>query len=125
LVNRTDAKANAMAAEFGLPVRAYPWAERAEVLAGAALLVNATDRGMAGKSALDLELAHLPADAVVGDIIYTPPVTPLLAAAKARGNATVNGLGLLLNQARPAFHAWFGTLPSIGPELVRAIEATF
>jgi shikimate dehydrogenase len=106
-------------------VRAYPWLERSEVLAGAALLVNATDRGMAGKEALDLDLARLPADAVVGDIIYTPPVTPLLAAAKARGNATVNGLGLLLNQARPAFQAWFGVMPAIGPELLRSIEATF
>ena len=125
LVNRTDAKASAMADEFGPPVRACPWAGRTEVLAGAALLVNATDRGMAGKSALELDLARLPVDAVVGDIIYTPPVTPLLAAAKLRGNTTVNGLGLLLNQARPAFHAWFGAMPSIGPELVRAIEATF
>jgi shikimate dehydrogenase len=48
-----------------------------------------------------------------------------LAAAKARGNATVNGLGLLLNQARPAFNAWFGVMPEITPELIRAIEATF
>jgi len=125
LVNRTDARASALAEEFGPPVRAHPWAQRAEVLAGATLLVNATDRGMAGKGSLDLELALLPVEAVVGDIIYTPPVTPLLAAARERGHPTVNGLGLLLNQARPAFHAWFGVMPSIGPELVRAIEATF
>lgn len=125
LVNRTDAKASALATEYGPPVRAYPWSQRAGILAGAALLCNATDRGMAGKDALDLDLALLPNDAVVGDIIYTPPVTPLLAAAQARGNVTVNGLGLLLNQARPAFHAWFGITPSIGPELIRAIEATF
>jgi shikimate dehydrogenase len=95
------------------------------LLSGAALLANTTDRGMNGKPALDLDLAGLPADAIVGDLIYTPPETPLLGAARARGNQTVNGLGLLLNQARPAFNAWFGTMPEITPELVRAVEATF
>jgi shikimate dehydrogenase len=125
LVNRTLERAQALAAEYGPPVRAYPWDDRAALLAGAALLANTTDRGMNGKPALDLDLAGLPADAIVGDLIYTPPETPLLAAARARGNLTVNGLGLLLNQARPAFNAWFGTMPEITPELVRAVEATF
>jgi shikimate dehydrogenase len=80
---------------------------------------------MAGKPPLDIGLARLPQAAIVGDLIYTPPETPLLAAARARGNLTVNGLGLLLNQARPAFHAWFGVMQEITPELIRAIEATF
>ena len=72
-----------------------------------------------------MTLDRLPAHAIVGDLIYTPPETQLLAAARARGNPTVNGLGMLLNQARPAFHAWFGVMPQITPELIRAIEATF
>ena len=46
-------------------------------------------------------------------------------AAAARGNPTVNGLGMLLHQARPAFEAWFGTMPSISPELLQKIKATF
>ena len=61
----------------------------------------------------------------VGDVIYTPPETRLLAAARARGNITVNGLGLLLNQARPAFQAWFGVLPEVTDELRQAVMATF
>jgi shikimate dehydrogenase len=125
VVNRTPERARALAGEYGPPVQAYPWEQRAEILAGATLLANATNQGMAGKTALELDLARLPTDAIVGDLIYTPPETPLLAAARARGNLTVNGLGLLLNQARPAFNAWFGTMPEITPELVRAVEATF
>jgi shikimate dehydrogenase len=125
LVNRTFERARALADEYGPPVRPYRWEERAEILAGAALLANATDRGMAGKPALELDLAKLPTSAIVGDLIYTPPETPLLEAARVRGNLTVNGLGLLLNQARPAFNAWFGVMPEITPELVQAIEATF
>ena len=54
-----------------------------------------------------------------------PLETPLLAAARARGHRTVNGLGMLLNQARPAFRAWFGVMPEITPELRAAIQATF
>ena len=125
LVNRTFERASALALEYGPPVQAFAWEQRAEILAGAALVANTTNQGMAGKPALDLDLSRLPADAIVGDLIYTPPETPLLAAARTRGNLTVNGLGLLLNQARPAFNAWFGTMPEITPELLRAIEATF
>jgi shikimate dehydrogenase len=125
LVNRTFERARALAEEYGPPVRAYRWEEREQTLAGATLLANATDQGMTGKPALELDLAQLPDTAIVGDLIYTPPETPLLAAARARGNLTVNGLGLLLNQARPAFNAWFGVMPEITPELVQAIGATF
>jgi shikimate dehydrogenase len=124
LLNRTDAKAQALAAEFGAPVKALPWAERHAALADVALLVNTTSQGMHGNPALELDLAALPKHALVSDVIYVPLETPLLAAARLRGNPTVNGLGMLLNQARPAFHAWFGVMPEITPELRRAIEAT-
>jgi shikimate dehydrogenase len=125
IVNRTYERAQELASLFGPPASALRWEQREEALEGIALLANATNQGMAGKPALDLALDRLPKTAIVGDLIYTPPVTPLLAAARARGNLTVNGLGLLLNQARPAFEAWFGVMPEITPELIRAIEATF
>jgi shikimate dehydrogenase len=125
LLNRTPERAQAMAREYGPPVTAYPWEQRAEVLADAALVANTTNQGMAGKPALEVDLGKLAKNAIVGDLIYTPPETPFLAAARARGNLTVNGLGLLLNQARPAFNAWFGVMPAISPDLLRAIQATF
>jgi len=125
VVNRTFERARAMADEYGAPVSAVTWEQREDVLSDAALLVNCTNQGMTGKPPLDIGLDRLHPRAIVGDLIYTPPVTPLLAAAAARGNRTVNGLGLLLNQARPAFHAWFGVMPEITPALVAAIEATF
>jgi shikimate dehydrogenase len=125
VVNRTHERAQELQALFGPPVTVVRWEQRDEALEGVALLANATNQGMTGKPPLDIPLDRLPSGAIVGDLIYTPPETPLLAAARARGNLTVNGLGLLLNQARPAFNAWFGVLPDITPELVRAIEATF
>jgi shikimate dehydrogenase len=102
-----------------------PWDQRADALDGIAMLANATSLGSAGKPPLDISLDRLPKSAVVGDLIYVPPETPLLAAARVRGNITVNGLGLLLNQARPAFNAWFGVMPEITPALRQAIAATF
>jgi shikimate dehydrogenase len=125
VINRTAERAQRMADDYGAPVKALPWSARAEALDDIALLVNCTNQGMAGKPALDLALDRLAARAIVGDLIYTPPETPLLAAARARGHTTVNGLGLLLNQARPAFQAWFGVMPDITPELIKAVEATF
>jgi len=124
LINRTPEKAGAMAAEFGSPVKAVPWEQRHAALKNAALLVNTTSQGMQGNEPLELDLSALPSDALVSDIIYVPLETPLLLAAKARGNPTVGGLGMLLNQARPAFEAWFGVLPDITPELRRLVEAT-
>lgn len=124
LLNRTLDKAQALAREFGAPVKALPWEDRHAALADVALLVNTTSQGMHGYPDLALDLAALPPHAVVSDVIYVPLETPLLAAARARGNPTVNGLGMLLNQARPAFQAWFGVMPEITPELRRAIEAS-
>jgi shikimate dehydrogenase len=103
---------------------ASPWEDRHAALDGAAMLVNTTSQGMAGQPALDLALDKLPTSALVSDIVYIPQETPLLAAARLRGNRTVNGLGMLLNQARPAFHAWFGVMPEVTAELRDMIEAT-
>ena len=125
VANRTREKAQEIADAVGSAVKVVPWEERADALDGVAMLANATSLGSPGKPALDMPLDRLPPRAVVGDLIYVPPETPLLAAARARGNVTVNGLGLLLNQARPAFQAWFGVMPEITPELRAAIQATF
>jgi shikimate dehydrogenase len=125
LANRTLDKAREIAAVVGPVVKVVPWEERADAVDGVALLANATSLGSAGKSALEMPLDRLPKSALVGDLIYIPPETPLLAAARERGNITVNGLGLLLNQARPAFEAWFGVMPEITPALKQAIAATF
>jgi shikimate dehydrogenase len=124
LVNRTFAHAKELEVEWGQPIAAVEWKRRGEALAGAAMLVNTTSQGMVGEGSLDLPLDGLPASALVSDIVYIPRETPLLAAARKRGNPTVNGLGMLLHQARPAFHNWFGILPEITPELRAMIEAT-
>ncbi len=124
LLNRTDARALELAAELGAPIKAAPWADRNRVLEGAAMVVNTTSQGMIGQPALEIDLAGLPKTALVSDIVYIPQVTPLLEAARARGNPTVGGLGMLLHQARPAFKGWFGVMPEVTPELVSLIEAT-
>lgn len=124
LVNRTLRSAQDLATEFGAPVRAIPWEQRHDALADVALLVNTTSLGMSGQPALELLLDKLPTRALVSDVIYVPLETPLLMAARQRGNATVGGLGMLLNQARPAFKSWFGVMPELTPELWRAVEAT-
>ncbi len=124
LVNRTPARAKALERELGGPIRALPWDDRHAALAEAAMLVNTTNQGMVGEPPLELALDTLPTSALVSDIVYIPRETPLLAAARRRGNPAVNGLGMLLHQARPAFHGWFGIMPEVTPELRAMIEAT-
>lgn len=117
LVNRTVERAERLAREIGGPFRIFGWPDRAAALAGAALLVNTTILGMTGQAPLDLVLDRLPPEAVVNDIVYAPLETPLLAAARGRGNPTVDGLGMLLHQARPGFAAWYGVEPEVSPAL--------
>jgi shikimate dehydrogenase len=124
LVNRTPARAAALQRDLGGPITALAWEQREDALAGAAMLVNTTNQGMVGTPPLDLALDALPRTALVSDIVYIPRETALLAAARKRGNPTVNGLGMLLHQARPAFRAWFGIMPDVTPELRATIEAT-
>ena len=124
LVNRTLTRGKALAEDLGGPITALAWEERGAALEGAAMLINATNQGMLGEPPLDLALDRLPVRALVSDIVYIPRETALLAAARRRGNATVNGLGMLLHQARPAFHAWFGIMPEVTPEVRAMIEAT-
>lgn len=122
VVNRTFARAKALAEAFGAPVKALHWEQRDDSLAGAATIVNATSQGMSGQPALDLRLDRLPPEALAMDIIYTPLETPFLAAARQRGNRTLNGLGMLLHQARPAWKAWFGIDTEVTPELRALLE---
>ncbi len=117
LINRTPDRAEALAFMDGARITVQPWAVRCEALAGAVLLVNTTSLGMTGQPALDLDLAALPPAALVTDIVYAPLETPLLAAAGRRGNPLVDGLGMLLHQARPGFEAWFGVMPKVTPDL--------
>jgi shikimate dehydrogenase len=119
LVNRTAERAERLGEDIGGPFRIYGWSEAASALGDAALLVNTTTLGMNGQPPLDLALDLLPTAAVVNDIVYSPLETRLLTAAKARGNRVVDGLGMLLHQARPGFAAWFGVEPQVTPELRR------
>ena len=113
VTNRTRERAEALEREFGEPVRAVPWRRRTGILEDAALLVNATSLGMRGAAPLELDLSALSVGAIVYDIVYAPLETPLLKAARSRGNAAVDGLGMLLHQARPGFRSWFGRDPAV------------
>jgi shikimate dehydrogenase len=123
LLNRTTDRAEQLAGELDGPVAAVPWTERAAALDGAALLVNTTSLGMAGQPPLVLSLDALPRTALVTDVVYTPLITPLLAVARAHGNPVVDGLGMLLHQARPGFRAWFGVEPVVDDELRAVVLA--
>ncbi|MEO3434898.1 shikimate dehydrogenase [Inquilinus sp. CAU 1745] len=123
LVNRSFDRARSLAHALDGPVTALPWVERTEALAGTGLLVNTTSQGMVGQPPLDLALDLLPTDALVTDIVYTPLETPLLAAARGRGNPATDGLGMLLHQARPGFRAWFGIDPTVDAALRAAVLA--
>ena len=118
LVNRSRERAEALARDLGGAVAV----SEAPPLEDAALLVNTTSLGMQGQPPLAIDLAPLPEAAIVADIVYVPLETPLLAAARARGLAGVDGLGMLLHQARPGFEAWFGAAPRVDATL-RAVVA--
>ena len=122
ITNRTITRAEELASHFGKKCTVVPWEEKEAALAEASLLVNTTALGMKGKSPLELSLHMLPKSALVTDIVYTPLMTSLLQKAKRRGNPIVDGLGMLLHQARPGFEAWYGKSVSVDTALTKAIK---
>jgi len=126
IVNRTVARAESLAgivSDQDVVVRALDWEKRDEALAGAGLLVNTTTLGMEGQAPLHINLDSLSEAAVVNDIVYAPLETELLSAARARGNPAVDGLGMLLHQARAGFREWFGVDPEVDDDLRNAVLA--
>ncbi|MEI9405174.1 shikimate dehydrogenase [Mesorhizobium argentiipisi] len=123
IVNRTLARAEELSRHFGAGVSAHGAGAVGELLADAGLLINSTALGMHGNEALAADPSALPGHTIVTDIVYVPLETPLLAAARARGLKTVDGLGMLLHQAVPGFERWFGRKPDVTPELRRMIVA--
>jgi len=123
LVNRSLGRAEILQQKFGAPVLVARWEELNATLADAALLVNTTTLGMQGQPDLVVDLAPLPGDAVVADLVYVPVETPLIAAAKARDLRTADGLGMLLHQAVRGFTLWFGKKPAVTPDLRQLVEA--
>jgi shikimate dehydrogenase len=121
VVNRTLARAQELAQKFG--ARAHGWEEVPKLLPQADVLVNCTSLGMQGKDALVIDLGPLKKSAVVYDIIYVPLETAILAQARKRGHRTVDGLGMLLQQAGFGFRKWFGGDPKVTPELRQIVEA--
>jgi len=123
ILNRTPERAAGLADTLGPRVRPLPWEGFATAATDAGLLINTTTQGMVGQPPLDIDLAPLPRATVVTDLIYTPLETPLLADARRRGHAVVDGLGMLLWQAKPGFAAWFGVDPEVTDALRRAVLA--
>ena len=124
LLNRTTKRAGELAAALCAPnrVQLRDWGDWRGAFYGAQLVVNTTSLGMTGKAPLELSLEALPASAAVADIVYNPLETNLLREARARGHRTMDGLGMLMHQAAPAFAAWFGVTPKVTPELRADLE---
>jgi shikimate dehydrogenase len=123
LANRTLDRAQALADQFGASVHPVAWETIESLLPRAGLLVNTTSLGMHGQPALNVDLGLLPSHAVVADLVYVPLQTRLLAAARARGLKSADGLGMLLHQAVRGFELWFGQRPQVTSELRALVEA--
>jgi shikimate dehydrogenase len=124
IANRTLERAEQLARQFS-GARALPWDARADALADTALLVNTTALGMTGKPPLEIDLARARADLAVADIVYVPLETDLLSRARALGLRAVDGLGMLLHQARPGFAGWFGVEPKVDDDLYRFVACSW
>jgi shikimate dehydrogenase len=122
VVNRTIARAEALAKRFGPNVHPAEWDDIPGLIGGAGLLVNTTTLGMVGQPPLELDL-NGPSSLVVSDLVYAPLETGLLAKARAKGLRTADGLGMLLHQAVRGFEKWFGVTPVVTAELRALVEA--
>jgi shikimate dehydrogenase len=123
ITNRSRGRAEQVAENLpGLSV--IDWERRSEAIGDCDLLVNTTSLGMAGSESLDIDLSQGNSTLCVSDIVYVPLETPLLRQAKQSGYRTVDGVAMLLHQARPGFKAWFGIDPIVDDALRSLVLAT-
>jgi shikimate dehydrogenase len=123
VINRSRDRAQALADHFGPRIAVVHPNDAISVLGSADLVVNTTSLGMAGQPPLELDLSLVDEATIFADLVYVPLETPFLAAARARGNRTIDGLGMLLHQAVPGFARWFGVTPDVTPALRALVEA--
>ncbi len=121
LANRSRNRADVLQNEFGAKVKVYDWVKAGNMMDGAITVVNTTSLGMVGKPEFRIPLDGLSPAATVSDLVYTPLDTPFLQKAREIGCTTVDGLGMLLHQAVPAFERWFGTRPTVDEDLRKAV----
>lgn len=121
--NRSLARAEALAKDFGLRVKVLPWDQRSRASTEAAVFVNTTSVGLKGAGTLDIDFTDFHPDCIVSDIVYVPLETALIREARRHGLRTVDGLGMLLHQAVPGFEKWFGVRPEVTDELYDRIAA--
>jgi shikimate dehydrogenase len=119
--NRSRPRAEALRADFGAKLVVYDWVQAANMLEGAATVINTTSLGMAGKPEFRVPLDALEPGAVVNDLVYNPLKTTFLAEAEQRGATIVDGLGMLLHQAAPGFERWFGPTPAVDEATRQAV----
>lgn len=117
LTNRTRERAEKLAGDLDGNITVVDWNGRGEILTDCNLLVNTTTLGMTGQNLLEIDIFDMPKTALISDIVYAPLMTNLLEKAKVHGCHYVDGLGMLLHQARPGFQAWFGVDPDVDDEL--------
>ncbi|UWR22467.1 shikimate dehydrogenase [Sulfitobacter sp. S190] len=113
IANRTRVRAEKLQSDFGQRLHVYDWVQAGNMIDDAALVVNTTSLGMVGKGELRVPLDGLRKGMTVTDLVYAPLKTNLLATAEQVGCVTVDGLGMLLHQAVPAFERWFGKRPTV------------
>jgi shikimate dehydrogenase len=111
--NRTRIRAESLQQDFGKRLKVVDWVQAGNMLEDAATVVNTTSLGMVGKPEMRVPLDGLRKGAVVTDLVYAPLQTRLLKVAEEMGCVTVDGLGMLLHQAVPAFERWFGVRPVV------------
>jgi shikimate dehydrogenase len=121
IANRSRPRAEALRADFGAKLVVYDWVQAANMLEGAATVINTTSLGMAGKPEFRVPLDAIEPGAVVNDLVYNPLKTTFLAEAEQRGATIVDGLGMLLHQAAPGFERWFGPTPAVDEATRQAV----
>ncbi len=122
IANRTIWRAQNLADELYPAAKALEMTGIDDIFSSIDLVINTTSLGMTGQPPLGVNLAALPAHAIVVDIVYSPLKTRLLQQAENQGLIAVDGLGMLLHQAVRGFELWFGIRPEVTQELRLIVE---
>ena len=122
IINRNREKAERVREVLSSRIKIYDWNDYSKALLGASTVVNTTSLGNVGFEKFSIDLKGVRKNGIAIDLVYNPLKTSFMKKAEQENLKVINGLDMLIYQAKKGFQQWFNKIPTYTPELRKLIE---
>ena len=122
IINRNREKAEKVRDDLSSRIKVYDWDNYSNALFDTSTVVNTTSLGNFGSEKFSIDLKGVQKNGIAIDLVYNPLKTSFMKRAEKENLKSINGLDMLIYQAKKGFQHWFKKTPTYTPELKKLIE---